>query len=227
MVNTERAIEAVVGLLSYEGDGVDRTQPISEWGRQSGVVYMDAAGEPKRLDRYDIYGGYVGDKARQASVIVQPSIRSVQYVEESLYPHKVSESYTIAINVVSRSFAKNQQEQLIAVCDTIQQLIEGRPDFIIGSAHDMPRPRIVAVGEVWEQEETRGGDAGIWMALKESVADEAFTFGLSNAIRLEGENYIRVSSVDYNDEIQFGVRRAEAVSTIYVTITTNSHIGLV
>ena len=203
MVDSVRAVDLVIGLLSA-----------------ANIEFKDAAGNNRLLHNYDIYGGYVGDRARRASVIVQPSTRSTAYAEEQHYPVKVYDSFVIAINVVSKTFSKNQQDQLISVCDKIQDAIERRGDFNQGEWKD--RTGIPVRGEVWDQ------DGQFWMIENENDGivppdDLAPPY----ADMLVGEVYIKVTSVDYNDEIQFGVRRAENVATIYATIDSNPHIGLV
>lgn len=252
MVDAQRAVDLTIGLLSYEGAGVDRT--VDGWQGLSGITYVDVSGSEQHVKRYDIYGGYVGDRARKASIIVQPSTRTTAYAEDQQLPVKVDDAFVIAINVVSRSFAKNQQDQLIAVCDNIQDLIETRPDFVLGVWTEMlvdqvdENVRIPGKGEVW-----RNDDGSYWMVADDICEEPSVNPGnnqgliqlsgpprplckpfaltdfpdqldATNAALLTGENYIRVSSVDYNDEIQFGVRRAEQVATIYAMVTANAHV---
>lgn len=112
MVDARKATDLIVKLLG-----------------EASISYSDPAGETHQLDPYDIYGGYVGDRARRASIIVQPSTRSPEYAEEQLLPIKVSETFTIAINVVSRTFSKNQQDQLLSVCDQIEAAVVNQADL--------------------------------------------------------------------------------------------------
>ena len=236
MVNTQRAVDLTIGLLSFEGFDVDKTA--EGWQNLSGIDYVDAGGNNQRVHRWDIYGGYVGDRARRSSIIIQPSTRTTAYAEDQQLPVKVDDTFILAINVISKTFARDQQDQLVSVCDTIQGIIERYPDFVLGDwgemATDHPT-REPAHGEVWQDdtgaawmvqaEERRAGDGKGNPIVHQLAPPLPQQLGPENAEMLIGENYIMVSSTDYNDEVQFGVKRPESVATIYVTVTANPHIG--
>ena len=227
-INAKVAVDLVVGVLQWPGPNIDYTDP--KWSERSGIK-LKVGGETVSLLQHDIFGGYVGSRASKASVIVQPSIRTPTYAETQLLPVKVSESFIIAVNVISSSFAKGNQDQLLNVCDAIQERIDMYRTFALGAWDDIKTEHSSQMGpslildypQVWEQ------DGEYWMMNTKSVY--ANPDGTVDPMPIEmlgdvipGENYMMVSSVDYNDEITFGTHRGAKTATIYVTVFSNQSL---
>lgn len=221
-MNMRLAIGLVCGVLRWNGTGQH------DFIEDSSItVETDKGTGP--LKKRDIFPGYVGSRSSVGSIIVNPSIRTPLYAEGQMLPKKVNETFLVSINVLSKSFAKGNQGQLVSICDTIQAIIDSRYDMTIddwgsfvadSAAHAMAlfepsNKEILFVPQVWEKDGMR------------YVIDDSSSFDTDLekvGKHLPGENYIYVASVDYNDEVAFGTHRGENAATLYVHLESNQNL---